>query len=265
MAVTGNYRAVTTRRLFPLAACAALLLPGLIGTTAGEAAAAAPAPRAAAGPNTPLSCKATLLQMVNDALFSGTAGEAKLVTLAAPPGRRLLPATGGATPQAALIGQFEAKSAEGQCAFETTAYVVVPFAILLGFLNMLPKAKAKAALKKLESLSPAQKKAVDNFFVTGKAPKGTNPLALLGGAHNTSPLQGTGPLVRPGYQKLTVKLTKLTPTGATMTVAGQEAGTETLGGHTRTIPVPFTETGIEASKIDGRWFLSGSQGMNFSA
>lgn len=84
-------------------------------------------------------------------------------------------------------------------------------------------------------------------------------------AHNPGPALGTGPLVRPGYRKLTVTLTKLTPTAATMRVSGLEAGTEAIGGRTQTMWAPFSQSGIEASKVDGRWFLSGANGLNFSA
>ena len=251
-----NFGAGKAPRYLSFAVCAGFLLPGPVVASALSATAMAPPPAA------PLPCIATIVQMVNDALFSGTAGEHKLATLAASPGRRLLPATGAPTPQAALIGQFGAKTAEGQCGFETTAYVAVPFVLLLGLFNLSPE--GKAAEKKLESLTPAQKKAIDNFFVTGKALKGANPFALLGGGHNPGPALGTGPLVRPGYRQLTVKLTKLTPTGATMRVSGLEAGTETIGGHTQTMWAPFSQSGIEASKVDGRWFLSGANGLNFS-
>ena len=256
MPIASKCRATMAHQLVPLAVSAALLSPGSVVVGAATAAAAAAAPP-------PLPCLSTIVQMVNGALFSGTAGEHKLATLAHSPGRRLLPATGAPTPQAALIGQFGAKTAEGQCAFETTAYVAVPLLLLLGLFNLSPE--GKAAEKKLESLSPAQKKTIDNFFVTGMALKGTNPLALLGGAHNPGPALGTGPLVKPGYRKLTVKLTKLTPTGATMSVSGLEAGTETVAGHTQTIWVPFSQSGIEASKVDTRWFLSGAKGLNFTA
>ena len=256
MQISHNFGAGKARRYLFLAVCAAILWPGAVVVSAVSAAAAAPPPGA------PLPCLGTLVQMVNDALFGGPAGQRKLVVLAAHPGRRLLPATGGASPQDALLGQFGAKTPEGQCAFETTSYAAAPFLILDGLLNL--SSQAKAAEKKLESLSPAQKKAIDNFFITGKAPQGTNPLALLGGARSSGSAPGVGPLVKPGYRKLKVKLTKLTPTGATMNVSGLEAGTETIGGHTQTMWAPFTESGIQASKLGGRWFLSGSQGLNLS-
>lgn len=265
MAPSGSSGAATARRLSSFAACATLLLPGAWATTArAVAASSAAASVPASAPSAPLPCEATLRQMVDDALLSGPAGERKLVVFIAPPGRRLLPATGGATPEAAAVGQFGAKSVEGRCAYETTAYAATPFLILLAFLNMgahnaATEKKIVALEKRLEALSPAQKEEIEDFFITGKAPKGTNPLSVLGPTQRSAP-----PLPPVGSQKVTaVKVTRRTSTQATMTLTGRALGTETVGGQTHTITVPFTESGIEASKIGGRWFLSGAQGMSF--
>ncbi|HTV12577.1 MAG TPA: hypothetical protein VME20_12035 [Acidimicrobiales bacterium] len=247
MALTGASRAAAPRRLVSLATCTALLLPGSL-EAATTRALGAPVP-AAAGPSAPWPCKATLAQIIDDALLSGEAGQSKLVAFAAPPGRLLLPATGGATPQAAVIGQFGAKNALGQCGFETTAYVVDGIALLVAFLDMSPQAKRLE--KKLESLPPSRKDAIENFFITGK---GTNPATLLGATKSTSPLAASEMVTA-------VKLTRLTPTQATMNVTALEVATEMTNGHPQKATASVTTTGVEASKIGGRWFLSGSQNV----
>ncbi|MGC8627949.1 MAG: hypothetical protein ACP5VR_10465 [Acidimicrobiales bacterium] len=241
------------RLLIGFVACGAFVSLGAVATS--PAGTAVTLPRIAA----PLPCKATLAQMASEALFSGIAGERKLVPLLRSPGERLLPATGGATPPAAVIGQFDAKTAEGQCAFETTAYVGAPLGGLLGLMSLGPE--GKAFHKKLESLSPAQKQAVINSWLTGDISK----LAVLLGLAPGGQLPGGGQASGLGaYRDLRVKVVKLTSATAIMTISGLEAGTQTIGGRSSTIWLPFSEPGIQASKIDGRWFLSGTSGANLS-
>ncbi|GEM_PF-4212004 len=255
MRTVGNKKAGVARRLMSLVAAGAFVLPGAVAMSPVSAAATPPTNASA-----PLPCEATMAQMINDLLFSGAAGERKLIALVRSPGQRLLPATGGASPQAALLGGFEAKTPSGRCSFETTAYVAAPLGVVVALMS-LGGPQGQAFRKKLESLSPAQKRAVINAWVTGRTSGFTSLLGL--GHSGRAPGGGGGPGAG-SYRDLKVKVTKLTPTTAVMTVSGLEAGTETIGGHTTTMWFPFSEPGIQASKIDGRWFLSGLSGLGFS-
>jgi hypothetical protein len=158
--------------------------------------------------------------------FSGEASWRNLVLYAKPPGRRLLPATGAPTPQMALTSAFQAgpsRGAEAQCAYEATSYIfsAADFGLWFGLFNTNPQLK-----KRLETLPPATKKPVDNFFVTGK---GTDLFSLVGALP-----KGYQP--PPGrYKDITVRLTKVSPTQATMDLRALGAGSETFSGRTRTI------------------------------
>lgn len=82
MTVTGKLKAGSARRVFTLAASAAVVLPSLIAAAAPQAAAEKAPAGASLAP--PVPCKATLFQIFNEMFFSSEASWRNLVPYAKP-------------------------------------------------------------------------------------------------------------------------------------------------------------------------------------
>lgn len=196
-----------------------------------------------------LPCVATLRRFIVEALFSGKSGVLRLHAVGkAQPGDLLSPGGGAPTPQDAAIASGDAKSTRDMCGFVTTSYIAGELALIGGILNFGLDGHG-GITKKLQSMTPAQRAAIENALITGSL---TNPSALAGLG-----LGGPAPHPQVVTQVVTkVKITKSSPDRVVMDVTSRETVTESVDGHKQTITATDTADGIGARKIGTRWFLT---------